>query len=242
MLKVILIDDDYLSCLLLEQILTNVYPDVCVIATEGTLAGGAKAIRELPPDIVFLDVELPDGKGFELFNMVDATAFKVIFITAHKDYALPAINFSPAGFLVKPLMPAVIIKTVERIRSTSVPAIENGHNGHNFSDKLVVKTSEKIHLIRKNEIVRCEADKNYTTLFLVNKNKLLVSQTLKVFENLLPYPQFLRIHQSHLINTNYIKCYDKQNNMVVMDDDVPLPLAFRKRESLMAFFNLMPIV
>jgi two-component system, LytTR family, response regulator len=242
MLNAIVIDDDQTSRQLINEIVKHYCKEIKITAEADTLLTGIKAIKNHPPDLVFLDVELPDGTGFDLFNLMYDTSFKVIFITAHKEYAYNAIKFSPADYIIKPISPYDVINAVQKINHFNLksdPYIPEKVINQKMMppEKIIIKTVESIFVVLKSQIIRCESFKNYTTIILKDENNILASQTLKTFEILLPYPDFLRIHQSHLINTNYIKRIDKSGACIIMSDNSKIPIACRKREMLMNYIE-----
>jgi two-component system LytT family response regulator len=205
---------------------------------------GIKAIEEMSPDIVFLDIQMPDGTGFDVLKAVKNKNFEVVFITAHEEFAIKAIKFSALDYLLKPIDPMELKLAVEK----AIKAVDEKHEDiqfdtlqHNMQPnqkrRLVLKTQESVHVVELHEIIRCEADRNYTSFFLVGGKKILVSKTLKEYETLLTQHNFLRIQQSHLINLDYVDRYDKGNGgSVVMKDKSEVPLSPAKRD---IFFKII---
>lgn len=245
MFTAIVIDDDENSCSLISEMVQNYFPEIEVKAEALSFYSGVKEIHKHCPDVVFLDMELPDGKGYEIFDMNFTHPFKVIFITGHTDYAYLVINHSPAGYIIKPVSVCSFVNAVHK----ALPQLELPEHANDeitqlvahLPDKLVVKTTESIYIIPKDEIVRCESCRNYTTIFQLGEKGLLVSQTLKDFEDILPYPKFLRVHQSHLINTNFIKRIDKLDSRLLLKDNSRVPIACRKKEQLMEYVNSLTV-
>lgn len=239
MFTAIIIDDDENSCSLISEMVQNYFPEIEVKAESGSLSAGIKEIHKYHPDVVFLDMELPDGKGYEIFTMNFPSTFKVIFITAYKDYAYQAINYSPAGYIVKPVTVCSFVSAVHKaLPELAVPSHANDEITRvaaRESNKIVVRTTENIYIIPKELIIRCEAYRNYTTIYQQGERGILASQTLKEFEDLLPYPQFLRVHQSHLVNTSFIKLINKTDCCLLLSDNSRVPIAYRKREQLMEY-------
>ena len=245
MIKAIVVDDDYYSRKLIIENIINNFEDINIIAEADSVTSCIKAINENTPDILFLDIELPDGKGFELFDNLDDAPFKTIFITGHKDYAFDAIKCSPVDYLVKPILNCdlhnAIHKALMRIpeKNTDIPANENITQSH---DKIIIKTLESIYFVQKEKIMRCEAYKNYTTIYQVEEKCILASRTLKDFELLLPPPNFIRVHQSHLINVNFIKRIEKQESRIQLIDNSYVPIAYRKHDTVKEYVNTIPAI
>ena len=203
-----------------------------------------QAIEKVQPDIVFLDIQMPDGTGFDVLKSLKDKKFEVIFITAHEEYAITAIKFSALDYLLKPVDPEELrnatekaLKTIEiKEQESQFEALQNNILP-NSKKRLVLKTHESVFVVELEQIIRCEADKNYATFLLTGGKKIVVSKTLKEYEILLSAYNFLRVQQSHLINLDFIERYDKANGgIVVMKDGAEVPLSHAKREQ---FFNLL---
>jgi Response regulator of the LytR/AlgR family len=239
MFTAIVIDDDENSCSLISEMVQNYFPEIEVKAEAVSFYSGIKEIHKYHPDVVFLDMELPDAKGYELFDMTFNYNFKIIITTAHTHYAYRVINHSPAAYIIKPLTVCSFVNALYK----ALPQLEYPFHASDqiilpeirTSDKIVVKTTESIFIIPKEKIIRCESCRNYTTIYQEGEKGILASQTLKDFENMLPYPHFFRVHQSHLINTSFIKLINKTDCCLLLYDNSRIPIAYRKREQLMEY-------
>lgn len=236
--KVLIIDDENRTRQLIANMIDSFGYDVETIPEGENVESGIKAIEKHNPDIVFLDIQMPDGTGFDVLRSIDKKNFVVIFITAHEEFAIKAIKFSALDYLLKPVDPteleAALKKAIQAVQeegeSTQFEALQKNINPHE-KRRLVLKTQESVHVVDLDDIIRCEADRNYTSFFLTNNKKILVSKTLKEYETLLSGHNFLRVQQSHLININYVERYDKKNGgAVVMKDGSEVPLSPAKRE------------
>jgi len=243
-MKVLIVDDEAFVRLALTEMLKMYCPEISYITEAKSIAEGKKAIDKFKPDLVFLDVCLSDGKGFDLLKSLKEFTFKVIFITAYEEYAIKAFKFSAIDYLLKPIDIDELIAAVEKAQKT----IENEStkiltdsflkNLESNQKKIALKTTEAIHLIDVKDIIRCNSDGNYTTFIIENNKSLLVSKTLKEFEELLVPYGFVRIHQSHLINVNYIEKYDKRTGgFVVLKDQASIPVSTRKKDELLKIFD-----
>jgi two-component system LytT family response regulator len=205
---------------------------------------GLQAIETIHPDLVFLDIQMPDGTGFDLLKMIPQKNFEVIFITAHEEFAIKAIKFSALDYILKPidsedLKQAVLraVNTIDHKREESQFEALQLNMQPTQKRRLVLKTQESVHVVDLDKIVRCEADRNYTSFFLTEGKKILVSKTLKDYETLLTGYNFLRVQQSHLINLDFVERYDKGNGgSVVMKDGSEVPLSPAKRD---IFFKIL---
>lgn len=236
--KVLIIDDENRTRQLIANMIDSFGFDVQTIPDGENVESGIKAIEKHNPDIVFLDIQMPDGTGFDVLRSIENKNFVVIFITAHEEFAIKAIKFSALDYLLKPVDPteleAALKKAIAALKEESegsqFEALQKNINPHE-KRRLVLKTQESVHVVDLDDIIRCEADRNYTSFFLTNNKKILVSKTLKEYETLLSGHHFLRVQQSHLININYVERYDKKNGgAVVMKDGSEVPLSSAKRE------------
>ena len=223
-------------------------PNVAIMAEAVDVKSGVETIRKFLPDLVFLDVEMSDGTGFDLLQQLKPINFKVIFVTGFQDFAIKAFRFSAIDYLLKPIDPADLIEAVKKAEeSINKEALElkfgtlftNIERPKNLQ-KLVLKTNEKLYSVNVQDIVNCESDKNYTTFYFINAPKLVVSTTLKDYETLLSPFGFFRAHQSHLINMLYFDHFIKADGgTIVMKNKTMIPLATRKKEEFMALLDNM---
>jgi two-component system LytT family response regulator len=244
MKKALIIDDENRTRELIAKMITSFGFDIEAIPVGENVQSGIKAIEEIKPDIVFLDIQMPDGTGFDVLRSVKNKNFEVVFITAHEEFAIKAIKFSALDYLLKPIDPSELRAAVER----AIKAVDDKKEDSQFDAlqsniqpnqkrRLVLKTQESVFVVELHEIIRCEADRNYTSFFLVGGKKILVSKTLKEYETLLSSHNFLRVQQSHLINLDYVDRYDKGNGgSVVMKDGSEVPLSPAKRD---VFFKIL---
>lgn len=238
MKKVLIIDDENRTRELIAKMIDSFGFDVQTIPEGENVQSGIAAIEKHQPDIVFLDIQMPDGTGFDVIRSIENKTFEVIFITAHEEFAIKAIKFSALDYLLKPVDAAELKAALEKALSSLDDRRENTqfdalqkNISPNEKRRLVLKTQESVHVVDLDDIIRCEADRNYTSFFLSGGKKILVSKTLKEYETLLTAHNFLRVQQSHLININYVDRYDKKNGgAVVMKDGSEVPLSPAKRD------------
>ena len=237
-MKALIIDDENRTRSLIAKMIDSFGFDVDTIPEGENVQSGIKAIEKHNPDIVLLDIQMPDGTGFDVIRSIGNKNFEVIFITAHEEFAIKAIKFSALDYLLKPVdaseLKAALEKALELVDSEkSNSQFDALHSNIQSNEKrrLVLKTQESVHVVDLEQIIRCEADRNYTSFFLKDSKKILVSKTLKEYETLLAAHNFLRVQQSHLINIDYVDRYDKKNGgAVVMKDGSEVPLSPAKRE------------
>ncbi len=243
MLKAIVIDDIEAIRKKNIAIIKSSCPNIAVIGQADSVESGVKIIQQLSPDIVFLDVEMPDGTGFELLNKLKPINFKVIFITGYEDFAIKAFRFSAIDYLLKPLDSNDLVEAVKKAEDSLGKEIFDMKLHNLFSNlerpknlqKLILKTADKIYSINIQDIVNCESDKNYTTFHFINAPKLIVSTNLKEYETLLSPHNFFRTHKSHLINMAYFDHFIKSEggNTIVMKNKTAIPLSVRKKEEFL---------
>jgi two-component system LytT family response regulator len=244
MKKVLIIDDEKRIRDFVKRMIDSFNLDVEVFTDGENVETGIESINRIQPDIVFLDIQMPDGTGFDLLNRVKDKKFELIFITAFQEYAIMAIKFSALDYILKPIDDEELktalqnaIDTVDFKKEDSQFEALTHNLQTNQKRKLVLKTQESVHVVDLSEIIRCEADKNYTFFYLNNGKKILVSRTLKDFETLLSNHGFFRVQQSHLINLEYIERYDKhEGGSVIMRDGSSVPLSPAKKDQ---FFSML---
>jgi len=245
-LRTIIIDDEAHQRLTIEKMVGLYCPDVELIGKADGVKSGMDLIKKTKPDLVLLDIKMDDGTGFDLLDQLHTIDFKVIFITAFDQYAVKAFKFSALDYLLKPLDPDELAKAVERARETVqkdfMAQLENLREHlsleHKSGKKIIIKTFDNIHLVPVNEILYCESDNSYTTVCLVNQERIITSSYLKDYEDMLADSGFFRVHKSFLINLKTIRRFEKsEGGYVVLEGDVKVPVASRKREQLLEMFD-----
>ena len=243
MIKTIIIDDEINARIVIAELLENYCKNVSLIGQADSVESGLKVIRELKPELVFLDIKLTDGTGFDLLRQLENIDFKIIFITAYEEYAIKAFKFSALDYLLKPIDVNELIKSInkaeELIQQDNISLkldtfFSNIDSISKKTRKIILKTTNNIYLVNINEIIRCESDRNYTHFYFLDKDKIVVSKTLKEYETLLNEYDFFRVHHSHLINLQCVEKLEKNNNnVVIMKDKSKVPVSIRKKEELM---------
>jgi two-component system LytT family response regulator len=215
-------------------------PQLSVIAEADGVKTGVTAIRKYQPDLIFLDIKLDDGNGFDILEKIGNIDFKVIFITAYEEYAIKAFKFSAIDYLLKPVDPDDLIEAVDKAQTQILKELKYQFSTltENLNPEkrktLVLRTFDKIHYIDTKNIIRCESDRNYTFFYLNNNQKIIVSSPLKDYEEILDGGTFFRIHKSHLVNLAYVDTYIKgDGGFIILKDKSKLPVATRKKEGLL---------
>lgn len=244
MIRTIIIDDEENNRLHLKRIIKDHFPQVNIVGEANGVESGLAAISRYNPEVVLLDIKMDDGNAFDLLRKVKTIAFKIIFVTAYEEYAMKAIKFSALDYLLKPVsadeLKTAFLKAENQILTDLKLQLSTLHsNLQSTKNKtLALRTSEKIYLIGVNDIIRCEADRNYTYFFVSEQKKYIVSQPMKEFEEMLNECGFIRIHKSHLINISYIESFDKSDGgFIILKDKTELPVSRRKKNELLEVFS-----
>lgn len=244
MRKVLIIDDEKPTRDLIKRMLESFNLNISIYTDGENVATGVKAIEQIEPDLVLLDIQMPDGNGFDVIKQTSYKNFQVIFITAFQEFAIQAIKFSALDYILKPIdmeelqssITRALESITEKIDESQYSALQNNIQPQQ-KKKLVLKTLESIHIVDIENIIRCEADKNYTSFYLADGKRIIVSKTLKDYDILLSGHNFFRAQQSHLINVNFIDRYDKHDGgSVIMKDGAEVPLSPAKKDQ---FFRLL---
>lgn len=238
MLKAVIIDDIELACQTLKKDLALYCPEVTVIGEADGVVSGARLLKTVKPNVLFLDIELKDGVGFDLLEILDDISFKIIFTTASDAHAIKAFRHAAVDYLLKPIDPDELKVAIEKVKQgfsqNAQFSVLLENNKNKVTTKIALHTHDKIHVVNISDIVRCEANVNYTEFNLVGSKKILVTKTLKDFEELLKEHHFYRVHQSHLINTKFIKEFIKTDGgHLMMNDGTTVPVSSRKRAEVL---------
>lgn len=249
MLTAVVIDDNQEIITKNCSLIKDHCPNITIAGTAGSVASGIKAIEQASPDLVFLDVKIADGDGFHLLEKLRPFTFKVIFVTGCTESAIKAFRFSAVDYLLKPLNATDLKEAVQKAEQSLIKEKPDTRFKHFFTtigwsgnhQKLTLKTTDKIYSVNIGDIVNCQSEKNYTTFYLINSQKLVVSTNLKEYENLLTPFNFFRTHQSHLINMAYFDYYLRADggNRVVMKNKSEIPLSVRKKEEFLLLLENM---
>jgi len=241
-MQCIIIDDDKKVCNMITNYLTSYFPAIQPVAIEHTKKSGLQAISKHSPQLVLLDIELPDGTGFDLIRECKNICFKVIFITGHQEYAIQAIRVSALDYILKPIDFDSLSEALERAKKEFILK-EEQEKLRTFLDnqspakhvkRIILKTAECLHVVNTEDIIRCQADNNYTFFFLKERKKILVSRTLKEYYNILKDTGFIRIHQSHVINLKYIdKIMKTGGGYILLSDGTEIPVSTANKHRLL---------
>jgi two-component system, LytTR family, response regulator len=239
MLRVVIIDDEPDAVKFIDGIVAEYCPNLEVVGTAHSAPEGVSVITQTQPDLVFLDVQMPHGSGFDLLSSFPVKTFDVIFITAYNHYAIQAIKFSAVDYILKPVNISELIDAVNKVeQKRSSMEYRNLNYGSLLENlraprpsKLAIPTTDGIEYLNTSEIIRIEADRSYSWFYLADKKKYLVSRNLKEYQELLQDMSFFRPHNSHLINLVYVKKFIRhEGGYIEMTDGSNVPISRGKRD------------
>ncbi len=246
-MKTLIIDDERQAISALKADIKFHCSDLEIVGEACSVKDAIVKIKTLNPDLIFLDIQLTDGTGFDILDAIDKRRLKVIFTTAYSQFAIKAIKFSALDYLLKPIDAEELIEAVKRAKEYTVPLqapeqydilkqqvdlIQAGEK------KIVLKDSKSIYFIKVADIMRCEANGSYTDVYSVGTPKIIVSKPLKELETMLESYGFIRIHHSHLVNLHQVKRVDKADGGTLhLNDGSSLPISQRKWEQVMQLLS-----
>jgi two-component system LytT family response regulator len=242
MYHTIIIDDDQLARRGLRRILEQNFDEIEIMGEADSVVSGLSLIKEVDPDLVFLDIEMPDGTGFALLEQLQNVNFKVVFTTSYSDYAITAFKYSAFDYIVKPVLIENVKSTISRINEIPVSLEKQRievlrRNLTRSSDEETTIALPEINgfsIIKVKDILRCEGERNYSRIFFNDGKSVLVSRTLLEFDNMLVSHGFFRIHRSHLISLQKVNRYLKTGGGVVeMVDKTQLPVSPKYKDELL---------
>jgi two-component system, LytTR family, response regulator len=239
-MKAILIDDLANSRQALKQAINHCNADVEIIGEADGVVEGLKLIKKLKPELVFLDIEMNDGSGFDLLDLIDLIDFKIIFVTASDAHAIKACQYCGISYILKPIDPddlhialARYETAVKNERARFELLKQNLSNPNKPLHQLALNTQEKISIVKIEDIIRCESKKNYTEFYTTSGEKILVSTNLGEYEKLLHAHNFIRVHASHLVNIRFVKSFIKADNELLLTNTERIIVSDRKRSEVM---------
>lgn len=244
-LTAILVEDQPNALAMLQNDIKNNHTAIEIIGTAKSVVEAAKLLRKKQPDILFLDIMLGDGTGFDVLEIFPELKAKIIFVTASDEYAIKAFKFAAIDYILKPYSDEDLAKAIEKAKHQIQPDKEQLNvlqeavtSPNTKPTKVSLYTSDKIIVVNIEDIIRCKSDNNYTTFYFKDTSKILVSKTLKYYSDMLKEVGFLRIHQSHLINTKYIKEFIKSDGgYLILTDKTNVPVSVRKRNEVLEVLN-----
>jgi two-component system LytT family response regulator len=248
-LKIFIVDDEFQSRNFLAKCITASHTDVQVVGQAATVEEAAVGIQDLQPDVVFLDVMLNDETGFDLLEQMGDINFALIFTTAHDEYAIKAFKFNAIDYLLKPIDIEELDAAVEKVKkdhvqksATPKAVVDNFlstlKTPGGTEKKIPIPTLQGFILVPLQEIIYCQSQSNYTQIHLTQKRKILVSYTLRHYDELLSEHNFFRAHKSFLINLDHVTAYKKgDGGTIVMSDEMEIELSRRNKDAFIRIFK-----
>jgi two-component system LytT family response regulator len=242
MISAIIVDDEPYSCEALATLLERYCPEIKLLDICYSAADALKSIQEQRPQILFLDIEMPYMNGFEMLEKLPELNFKLIFTTSYDQYAIKAIRFSALDYLLKPVDKDELQKAVQKAITTSDDPLPQQleillhklNHPKVVVNKIAIPTIEGLQMVPVESIIRCEADRNYTNLFLKNKGKITASRNLKDLEEMLEDYSFVRVHHSYVVNLNEVEKYIKgEGGYLLMSDKSMVDVSRSRKEILL---------
>jgi two-component system, LytTR family, response regulator len=241
-LKVVIVDDEQDSVALLQLLLQKHCPQVVVLATFTSSVLALQAIPKLQPDILFLDIEMPELNGFELLEKLQPLQFNVIFVTAYNQFAIKAFRYNALDFLVKPILQKDLIEAVNKANKNTFPIdaqllqLQKQLKGESIQ-KIAISTQSGISFINIQDIISVEASGNYSILTMQDKSHFTITKTLKDIQDLLEENNFLRIHRQYIVNLNSVKHFNRNDAILTLENKTELPVAKIQKEKLIEKFK-----
>lgn len=242
-IKAIIVEDEMKSMNNLKNLLGKHCPEVQVVGEAFNIEAGLEIIENLDSkiDVAFLDISLPDGLVFRMLDELMPIDFEVIFITAYNEHAIKACQYSSIGYILKPINPDELVQSIQRVKITNTNKIEqrlelfNKHlSNPNVFEKMSIPAVDGIYFVNIKDIVRFEAEDNYTHIFLTNGERITASKTIKAYEDMLQNINFYRVHKRHVINLNYMRKFIKgDGGYLIMDDGKKIEVSRRRRPAFM---------
>ncbi|MBI9053684.1 MAG: response regulator transcription factor [Bacteroidales bacterium] len=246
MIRAIIIDDEQDIREINRRLITDNFSDIEIVGEADSVDSGIELIQTEKPQLVLLDIDIKGGTGFHILQKVHPYHFAIIFITAFNEFAIKAIKFSALDYILKPVNEVefctAIKNAVESIESKQIEAQVNNFFEHyekkTQTKKIVLKTSDSIHLVDISDILYCVSDNSYTTFYIKDKKEIIVSKSIKEFESLLSVYNFFRPHQSYLVN---LHCIDKitktDGGSIILNNKKEIPIAHRRKQALLDVFD-----
>lgn len=248
MIKAVIVDDEIAGAEVLEYLVKQYCPDIEIVSIQHSVETAIDTINKLQPDLVFLDIEMPTGTGFDVIKNTSQLNYVTIFITAYENYAIKAFKTNALDYLLKPIDIEELISAVEKVKKQiyssqklSANNIEEViFNSLNNNKKLAISTFDGLTMIEINDIIYLEADSNYTNVYMKDNKKMLISKTLKYFEDSLPNTSFFRVHKTFIINiSTIVKYLNSDGGYIILSNNAKIPISRSKKSELVQKLNVL---
>jgi len=241
MIHTVIIDDEAHNISNLSGLIRRHCPEIKIVATATSAVEGIKIINSTKPDLVFLDIQMPDKNGFDMLKSLGSNHFEIIFVTAFDHYAIQAIKFAAIDYLLKPIdieeLKAAVQKVSDKANQKKQnPQLENllqllENSKAKTEHRIALPSVREIRFVKTDDIIRCESSNSYTSFYLVNKEKLMISRPILEYEEILSGYDFIRCHQSHLVNKKFIISWLKSDgDYLLLEDKTQIPVSRQRKE------------
>ena len=248
MKRIALVDDEADARQLLRSMISSLCPDVEVCGEADSVESAYVLIRQTQPHVVLLDISLEDENGFDLLDKFPHPTFQVIFTTAHDEFALKAFRYHALDYLLKPINPVELAQAIDRVKQEVIPnfqakisnLLESTRNKQ--LNKITLNSQEGMVFLRLDQIIRIESEGSYSTFYLLNQERHVVSRPMREFEELLPKDLFFKLHQSHLINLAFVKkILREEGGYALMEEGCKVPIARRRKDEFLEAMRLLMV-
>lgn len=240
-IKALLVDDEQMALMSLKGLIQENFPEVTIVGECQNLPEALRLIRKTSPEVVFLDIEMPEYSGFDLFEFLspDQIDFHIVFVTAYSDYSLQAFEYSATDYLLKPVKTKNLERALQKVKNSQVKPLgyqtllDNLKEGIPSAQKLILQTANEIYVIKLLDIVYLEAQGSYTKFVTDQHGELLISQKIANFDFLEKSPLFFRCHRSYVVNLQRVSRIDKRSNQLALDNGQSVHIAQERRKDLL---------
>lgn len=243
-MKIVVIDDEVNCRILLKNKILKYDSNANIVGEANGVVTGMELIQKEHPDLVFLDIQMNDGTGFDLLNKLDFKAFNIIFTTAFDQYAIKAFKYAAIDYLLKPINYRTLSESLDRIELSSVTKNRFSHLVSSYTDRefdtIYLKTEDNMHEVKLSDIESVKAQGSYCTFHLKENIKILISKPLKEYCDLLPPIQFVRTHKSFLINLDMVKTYRLKSSLLVLSSGDLIPVSRRNKMNVFDTISKLP--
>ncbi len=246
-MKAVIIEDDPFHLEVLTDLIEKEFPQITIVGSGRLSEEGVRLVRSLKPDLVFLDIDLPDKSGFEMLEELPDESFDIVFVTSHEKYALQAHQFDSIGYLIKPINRDELVQVINKFTGKAHKRLQGNDFSsllHSFRNtfeiprKIAIQSMKDIQYVNISDIVRFEADGNYSDLFLNDGTKMISSRQIGEFEARLKRLGFFRVHDKHLVNMRYVRSFMKgDSGMAILEDQTQLPIARRRKDEFLRLLD-----
>ena len=241
-INAVIVDDEERGIIALKQMIMKYCIGLNIVGEATNVTDAKEIIGQTNPDVVFLDIEMPGGNGFQLLEQLDTVSFDTIFVTAYQEYALKAIKFSAFDYLLKPVKSAELQGIVERVVSKKIKhsasqyeLLKNAFGqARPLLTRIILSTTEGYYPVKLDDIIYCKADDSYTHFYLRNNKHYIVSKNLREYADLFSGHNFFRVHKSFMVNLDQVESIKKADGVtIVMSNSHEIPLSLRKKEEFL---------